>query len=414
MKIQINDLKARWNSQETSLALSVSREIERSLEKGDFILGSAVRDLEEALCQKLKAPMVKTCASGSDALWLALVASGIGVGDEVVLPPVTFAATLQAILRIGATPVFADVNSETWTLDLESVENVLSEKTRAVIAVNIAGVPAELIDLFGLCQTRKIILIEDNAQGLGSQIEWHSTNQYCHLSTLSFFPTKNLGGIGDGGALVVGHDFIEICQQRLLAELTSEEKKADSFAEKLNLKPSVDWVREYLDTLCNQGINSKGELVYQGWNSRLDTIQAQALIQFLPELKNERNLRLSWRRKFEDFFEALGDDKTRFRLQRVSEGVDVYWSLMAVWVDQGRDELLQFLNEKGVGARVYYSPALHHQKLWQSRSNSKPQFEVAEKLVEGWFFLPFHAHLKEAEFELICELILEWRDTYVK
>lgn len=386
--MEFNNLKARWEH----LASFVSQEIATQFESGQWIQGQQVERFEENLRQELKAPFLKSCASGTDALWLALELAGVGKGDEVILPPVTYAATLQAVLRVGATPVFADVESETWTLDPQSVFDHLSDRTRAVIAVNLAGLPADLMSLSQLTRSHGITLIEDNAQGLGAEIEWRPSHFYADITTYSFFPSKNLGALGDGGALVVQEHF-----------------------------PKFPEVKAHLNILCHQGFNSEGELVASGWNSRLDAIQAIALNAFLPSLKQERQVHNTWRARFEEYFESLGDEKIRFRLQRVGEDLDPAWSLLGVWVDQGRDELVAYLNQQGVPARVYYSPALHQSPLTlnleakplAAEKDLKVSLEVSEKLVKGWFFLPFHSHLTEDEFELICESILEWRDHHV-
>lgn len=383
--MEFNNLKARWEH----LASFVSQEISTQFESGQWIQGKQVEDFEESLRQELKAPFLKSCASGTDAVWLALELAGVGRGDEVILPPVTYAATLQAVLRVGATPIFADVESETWTLDPQSVFEQLTERTRAVIAVNLAGLPADLMSLSQLTRSQGLTLIEDNAQGLGAEIEWRPSHFYADMTAYSFFPSKNLGALGDGGALLVQEHF-----------------------------PKFQEAQAQLNTLCHQGFNGEGQLVAKGWNSRLDAIQAIALKAFLPSLKQERQMQNTWRVRFEEYFESLGDEKIRFRLQRVGEDLDPAWSLLGVWVDQGRDDLVAYLNQQGIPARVYYSPALHQSPLITNlemkplgiEKDLKVSLEVSEKLVKGWFFLPFHSHLTEDEFGLICESILEWRD----
>jgi len=291
------------------------------IDSGRFILGPNVRALEDEVAASVGYGQAVAVANGTDALELALQALGIGDGDEVVTSAYTFYATAEAIARRGATPVFADIDRETFCLDPEAAERAITERTRAVIPVHIFGQPADLGAFRELADRHGIALIEDAAQAFGATCEGYRAGSYGDAATFSFFPTKNFPAMGDAGMTIAA----------------SEE------------------VAERLRLLRFHGSRDKRLFEQVGVNSRLDEMQAAILRRFLPEVDGWNAARRAAAERYGEL--GLGDYVT---LPAEAPGRTHVYHLYVVRSGD-RDQLARRLKERGVESAVYYATPLHRQ-----------------------------------------------------
>lgn len=348
-----------------------------------FIMGKEVKELESILADYTGTKYCFTCANGTDALEIALMALNIGAGDAVFVPSFTFYSTAEVVNLTGAVPVFVDVKSETFNLDPKKLEtaiqNVINEgrlQPKAVIPVDLFGLPAdypvinEIVDKYG------IIVVEDGAQGFGGSINGRKACSFGHISTTSFFPAKPLGCYGDGGAIFTDDDY--------LASL-------------------IDSIR-----IHGRG-NDKYQNVRIGLNSRLDTLQAAVLLEkvklFDDELiKRDKTANL-YHEGLKDVLVAPKVEKSNDRKFFSS------WAQYSVLArdDEERTKIMDRLKEKGVPTMIYYKIPLHLQEVY-NKDNLKRDYcslEASEDLCKRVFSLPMHPYLEESETEYIIESIRE-------
>ena len=288
-----------------------------------FVLGHEVESFEQELAAYLGGGRVVGVNSGSDALLLSLCAAGVGRGDKVVLPGYTFCASLEAVLRVGAIPVFVDCAAEGFNCDPIAIIDALACKPKAVIVVHLFGLPIELAEIASACRARGVMLIEDAAQALGTSTSSGKVGVHGDFGCFSFYPTKMLGALGDGGAIRV-------------ADATTEAR---------------------LRRLRNHGVDDRGRTAECGFNSRLDELQAAFLRAKLPHLDRWVESR---RRVAAVYREALaGLDVSPDQNDNPSHGFNQF----VIRLDQ-RDSLRDWLRERGVESRIYYeSPADGHPAL---------------------------------------------------
>jgi dTDP-4-amino-4,6-dideoxygalactose transaminase len=291
------------------------------LESGRYILGPEVEAFESEFASYLGAGHCVGVANGTDAIAIALRALGVGPGDEVVVPSVTFFATVEPVVTIGATPVFCDVDERTWCMTAATAEPAITERTRALLPVHLFGNPAPVTELVELARPRGIKVLEDAAQAHGAALDGRMAGALGDAATFSFFPSKNLGGFGDGGAVVTDDPGVEAFARRLRFH-GSEDKRLHTEA---------------------------------GYNSRLDEIQAASLrilLRHLPEWTAAR------RRTAQAYRDAGLEDLVS--LQAETAGGESAWHLLVVATPE-RDRLRQTLNETGIGAHPYYETPLYRQ-----------------------------------------------------
>lgn len=339
----------------------------RVLRSGRYILGEEVEHFEAELASWLGVRFVVGVASGTDALVIALRACGVGPGDEVITTPFTFAATATAVLLAGAVPVFADISLTDFNLDPGSLEGLLSERTRAVLPVHLFGHPAPMTAICGFAQEHGLLVIEDAAQALGAELEGRKAGSWGRAAALSFYPTKNLGGFGDGGA--VATDDPEVAGAARL--------------------------------LRNHG--SAGDHLHRllGYNSRLDELQAAALrvkLRHLPRWNEER------RRAAGLYRQGLAG--TGLRLPSEARGCRHAYGLYTVLAEE-RDSLASFLRERGIGCGVYYPRPLYRSPVFRGKSRGGPS-PAAEEACRRALSLPIFPGLREEEVELVCGALREW------
>jgi len=339
------------------------------LTRSDYILRGDLESFEKQLSNYIGVKHVIGVGNGTDAIWISLIAAGIKAGDEVIIPAHTYIATADAIRIIGATPVLVDCD-EGHSIAVDAIKPSITKKTTAVIAVNLNGRAASLIEIKAICDDQGIILIEDNAQGLGAQIGGQSTGTFGAAGTLSFFPAKNLGCLGDGGAVVTNND---------------------EFAEKVKM-------------LRNHGRDDSGEVVTWGLNSRLDNIQANILNSKLPYLGESIELRREFARLYD---EGLSDLKT-VRLPRPpTSGTEYYDSFQNYEIEaEDRDLLREFLKKRGIGTILPWAGKAIHQ--FGLEGIRKSDLRKTEELFKKVILLPMNQYLDIDDIDYVVSQVQEF------
>lgn len=333
------------------------------LDQASFILGEQGRQLESEVAAFCAVTHGVGCASGTDALMLALRALEIGPGDEVIVPSFTFIATAEAVLYVGATPVFVDVDPEHYCLTTEGVEAALSSRTRAIIPVHLYGHPAPMAELMALAQAHQLEVIEDCAQAIGATIDGQRVGSFGRLGCFSFFPSKNLGGAGDGGMVVTAD--------------------ADLAQRLRGLRNHGSWQTYHHDVL--------------GYNSRLDEIQALILRQLFPHLPHYIAGRQRVAKHYMDALQGLD-----LVLPQVREGVSHVFHQFTLQVAE-RDTLKAALQAEGIGSAIYYPIPGHRQQAFSHLSQSP--CPVSDKLSGSVLSLPMFPELEPEEIERIAAII---------
>ncbi len=340
------------------------------LASGMYIGGQALENFEENFARYVGVNYAVGVASGTDALVISLRAAGIKPGDEVVVPSFTFFATAEAVANVGAVPVFADVDPETMCLNVETVEKVLSPKTRAVVPVHLFGHPAPMDELTELARQKNLIIIEDAAQSVGTRYREKLTGSFGRAGAFSFFPTKNLGAFGDGGII------------------TTDDENVANTARKLRNHGSVE--------------RYKNEML--GYNSRLDAIQAKILdikLRHLEEFNRRR------RENAHRYAEVLGDVEQIALPVEKDYAFHTYHQYTIRVKDGRRDELCDFLRERNIGFAVYYPVPVH--KLGPFAGTADEDNLVnTNALAEQVVSLPIFPELREEEVVQVGEAIREF------
>ncbi len=348
--------------------------LDRVCDSGKFILGPDVHDLEAELARSLRVPHVISCASGSDALLLALMALDIKPGDEVILPSYTFFATASAVTRLGAVPIFADIDPITYLVDPADVQKKISTRTKAIVPVHLFGRTADMDAILPVAKAAGIPVVEDAAQSILSTWHGHCSGALGDVGCFSFYPTKNLGGIGDGGFLTTTRDDI---------------------AAKLKL-------------LRVHGMEPRYYHQIVGINSRLDSLQAAVLRVKLPHLDAWTTSRQVNAARYQDLFAeydlaghvAVPGDEPRGRH---------VWNQFVIRAPGGcRDALRKHLAASGVGTEIYYPVPLHLQQCFEYLGWQKGDLPQTELAANETLALPIFPELTEAEQRTVVGRIAEF------
>jgi len=316
----------------TMLEADILASLTHVMRSGRFVLGPEVQQLEQRIARQCKTPHAVGCASGSDALLLALMAIGIEPGDEVIVPSFTFFATASAVWRLGGVPVFVDIDPDTYNIAPEAIRAAVTDKTKAIIPVHLFGRPADMQSINTIAAEHDLRVIEDAAQAIGAATADGPVGSLGDIACFSFYPTKNLGGFGDGGMLTT---------------------ISDELADQLQL-------------LRGHGMRPRYYHEVVGVNSRLDTMQAVVLNVKLPQLETWSKARADNAARYIDLFREAGVDD-RITLPSMCEGGDVsVWNQYTIRVPEGRDELRAYLAKNNVGTEIYYPVPLHQQECFQS------------------------------------------------
>jgi dTDP-4-amino-4,6-dideoxygalactose transaminase len=361
MKLQMVDVVGQYQTIKTD----VDAAVHRVLDSGQFILGREVGELESAIAEYVGVRHALGCASGTDALQIALMALGIGPGDEVISTPFTFVATAETIGIVGATPVYVDIDPKTFNIDPAKIERAITPRTRAIIPVHLYGQPADMDPIMEIARRRGLVVIEDAAQALGASYQGRKVCSLGHIGCISFFPSKNLGCFGDGGMVTTNDPELD-AKMRIIAAHGSK-------------------IRYYHDVL--------------GINSRLDTIQAAILNVKLKHLDRWNTARQQAAARYTALLAAVPVTPPAVD----SRGVHIFhqYTLRA----PRRDALAASLKEAGIPHAVYYPVPLHLQKAFASSGNKRGDFPITEQAAAEVISLPMHTELSEEQQRFVTDAI---------
>ena len=372
MKVPFFDLKPQFSSIEGE----VKSALDEVFKTQQFILGPAVEELEGAIAQYCQTRHAVGVASGTDALILSLLALGVDPRDEVIVPPFTFFATAGAVSRIGATPVFVDIQEDSYNIDPLQIERKITPKTKAIIPVHLYGQCADMEPILDLAKGRGIAIIEDAAQALGAEyqpsrsIPPQRAGQMGDLGCFSFYPTKNLGAFGDAGMVVTNDpDLAE--RVRILRVHGSQPK----------------YIHKWI-----------------GMNSRLDSIQAAILLvkfNYLEQWTRERRRKAE---RYEMLFQNLSPRVPDLRLPTIQYENRHIFHQYVIRAPRRRD-LIRFLNEQGVGTDIYYPLPLHLQKCYSFLKHRPGDFPVSEKASEEVLALPIYPELTDEQQTYVVDQV---------
>jgi dTDP-4-amino-4,6-dideoxygalactose transaminase len=362
------DLAAQYSA----IGAEVREAVDRVLASQHFVLGREGTAFEQEIAALCQVPHGVALASGTDALILALRACGVRAGDEVVLPPFTFVATGSAVSALNAKPVFADIRLDTYNVDPAEIERRASPRTRAIIAVHLYGMAADMDPIVGFARSRNIPVIEDNAQAIGASYMGQSTGSLGDAACLSFYPTKNLGAYGDAGMVVTKS-----------AELDAR-----------------------IRTLRNHGQREKYVSSEPGWNSRLDEIQAAILRVKLRHLAEWQRARQAHAAEYTLRLSNIAGVTTPV----IPTGYDHVFHQYTIRVGN-RDALHRALTENKIGSAVYYPVPLHLQPLYSSLGHKAGDFPNSVQAAREALSLPMFPELRLDQLERVVEVVAETQRT---
>lgn len=391
MNIPLLNLKRQY----TYLKDDIEKVISNILESGAYINGPYTKELESKLAKYLDVKHVIGVANGTDALVIALEALGIKEGDEVITTPFTFFATAEAISVVGAKPVFVDVSLDDFNIDVNKIEEVITERTKAIMPVHIFGTPADMDKINEIAKKYNLYVIEDACQAIGAKYRDKMIGGLGDVACFSFFPTKNLGTYGDGGLITTNSDEIaSIC--RALKAHGSGVNGEIAFNLLNDIKEEVEEDKCTNDTVYNP---KKYYNYLIGHNSRLDEIHAGILSVKLDYLDRWNNQRIENARYFD---ENLKD--TDLKLMKLDENnKNVYH--MYIVQSENREELTKKLDEAGIGYGVYYPVPLHLQKVYKDLGYKVGDLPNAEYLSTRTLAIPIDPEMTEEERKYIVEIL---------
>ncbi len=369
MNVPLLDLKAQYRS----IKAEVDKAVAEVVESQYFILGPQVKACEDAIARYCNCPHAVGVSSGTDALLIALMAEGIGAGDEVITTPYTFFATGGSIARVGAKPVFVDVDPATYNIDPALIEKKITPRTRAIIPVHLYGQMADMDPIMDLAKKHKLAVIEDAAQAIGAEYQGRRAGSIGHYGCFSFFPSKNLGCFGDGGIVV-----------------TSDPARA----EKMNIMRVHGSKPKYYHKVI-------------GGNFRLDTLQAAVVCVKLKHLDGWTEGRQANASRYNRMFEDSGLVKkgiVHLPAVRAERHIFNQYVLRA----QRRNELIARLKEKSIGSEVYYPVPLHLQECFAYLGHRKGDFPESEKAALETIALPIYPELTDEQAAHVVDTIREF------
>lgn len=370
--LQMVDTKTQYQKIKTEVDAAVIGVLESSM----FIGGKVVNDFATDLADYHKSKHCIPCANGTDALQIAMMALGLQPGDEVITPSFTYIATVEVAALLNIKPIFVEVNKQTFCLDPEAIEKAITPKTKAIIPVHLYGHAADMEKIMAIAAKHNLFVIEDNAQGIGCTYTFtdgtsKKTGTIGHIGCTSFYPSKNLGAFGDGGAMFTDDD---------------------ELANKLRMIASHGQSKRYYHDVV-------------GCNSRLDAVQAAVLTIKLRHLDNY----ILARRKAADFYDAAFANNEKITTPfRAANQQHVFHQYTLQLTNVNRDELSQYLTDNGVPNMIYYPVPAHKQKMFDAFGGSNFNLPITDLLTDCVISLPIHTELDEEQQTFITTKVLEF------
>lgn len=370
MKVPLLDLRA----QQEPLRPAIDAAVAKVLDSTGFILGAEMAELESEIAAYCQAKHAVACASGTDALLLALMALDVSIDDEVITTPYSFFSTASAITRLGARPVFIDIDPLTFNFDVAQIESKITDRTKAVMPVHLFGQCVEINQLLHLCEKYNLPIVEDAAQAIGAEDHNRRAGSFGAIGCFSFYPSKNLGAAGDGGIMTTNDDN--------LAHL--------------------------LRVLRVHGAETKYYHKFVGLNSRLDNLQAAILRVKLPHLDDWTTARQRNAQNYRELFEAAGlTEQIGLPFER-KNARHVYNQFTIRVFSEKRDALKSFLAESGIGTDIYYPVPLHLQECFAYLDYKTGDLPEAEKAAKETLALPIYPELTIEQQQYVVEKISEF------
>jgi UDP-2-acetamido-2-deoxy-ribo-hexuluronate aminotransferase len=371
-QIQMVDTKTQYHK----IKAEVDAAVIGVMESSRFIGGAVVTEFATNLAKYHNSKHVIPCANGTDALQIAMMALGLKAGDEVITPSFTYIATVEVAALLGIKPIFIEVDKQTFCMDTAVIEKAITPKTKAIIPVHLYGHAADMEPIMAIAKKHNLFVIEDNAQGIGNDYTFSDgtkkkTGSIGHIGCTSFYPSKNLGAYGDGGAIFTDDD---------------------NLAAQLKMIASHGQSKQYYHDVI-------------GCNSRLDAMQAAILDIKLKHLDEY----IAARRKAADYYDAAfaGNDKIAVPFRGANNN-HVFHQYTLTLINIDRDALNKYLAEVGVPSMIYYPVPAHKQKMFDAFGGSNYHLEITDWLTERVISLPIHTELDEEQQAFIVQHVLEF------
>lgn len=398
MKISLLDLKRQY----TEIEADFKKKIDNIFATSSFIMGDEVKTFERNISEYLNVKHAITVGNGTDALVIALKALGIKEDDEVITTSYTFFATAESISAVGATPVFVDVNKDTYNIDENLVEKAITEKTKAILFVDLFGNPANIPALKEIATKHNLYIIEDASQAIGSEHKDKKIGGLADITTFSFFPTKNLGCAGDGGLITTNDDKIDVICRALRVHGSGENgKKAYEYLNNCIVEDNDN------TNISNKDFDDKKYNNYIiGSNSRLDELQAALLnlkLKYLDKWTEERRTIANY------YNENLKE--TSFITPTENKYSKHVYHLYIIQSEK-RDDIVKFLKEKGIAIGVYYKVPMHLQYAFKNLNYKEGDMPVSEYLSKRTFAIPLYIGMTKEEQDYVISALKEFDENH--
>jgi len=364
MRIPFVDLYRQYQS----IKVEIDNAIENTIRESSYIGGEAVKDFETAFAQYLGVNHVIACANGTDSIEILLQAMGVGAGDEVIVPAISWISTSEAVSTVGATPVFVDIHPEFYTIDVSKIAEKITTKTKAIIPVHLYGHPADMTAIMHLAKQHKLLVLEDCAQAHGAKINSQQVSTFGDAASFSFYPGKNLGAYGDAGAITTNNPGLA-ANCRMIA---------------------------------NHGQLKKHDHQMEGRNSRLDGLQAAILnvkLKYLPQWTTARQ-------QVAESYNRLLSNVSVIKTPSTQYGAEPVFHLYVIQLEN-REKMMARLKELGIDTAVHYPTPLPFMKAYERFNHQPADFPVAHHAASRILSLPIFPELKDEEIKYVCESLLK-------
>ncbi|MPW26976.1 aminotransferase class I/II-fold pyridoxal phosphate-dependent enzyme [Alkalibaculum sp. M08DMB] len=399
MEIPLINLKEQYKT----IKEECDKKVIDILSSANYIMGDNVKKFEKEFSDFVKVKNSVSVGNGTDALIIVLKALGIGEGDEVITTPFTFFSTAESISFVGATPIFVDVDKDTFNIDSSKIEEKITSKTKAIMPVHIFGQACDMDEINRIAKKNNLKVIEDACQAVGAKYKGRNAGALGDIACFSFFPTKNLGCAGDGGMIVTNDDDLATICRGIRTHGSGEngQKAYNIINNIINNEVQLD---ESKDNTIYNPLKYFNYLI--GHNSRLDEVQAAILRVKLPLLDD-------WNRKRRDNaqYYSKGLSSTGLITPIEKDGMTHVYH-MYILQSEKREQLVEYLKENGIATGIYYPVPIHLQKAYKELGYLEGSFPIAEYLSKRTFAIPMFAELKTEEKEYIITIIERFGKTY--